>query len=594
MLPSPAVPAPTALRDGKRSFALFAIVAIPTVAHLWLSRAGYSPTDDGLILALARRLVSGEIPHRDFISVRPVGSGLVHAPFLLAGELGYWTSRWFVWCQFGAIAWACVRILESYTQPLGGRRFALAVLLFIATAHYVPPMAWHTIDGVCATCMGVALVRTRAGRARTLGYVLIGLSCICKQSFVVSAAAAFVALGGHRSLRHVVAVLAPGALYVIVLGLAGALGDAVQQLTMTSGPLLDGMYELYTGLNSLVGIVLGILVWLVDRRAGHRAARWARALVVAPLFVGLFVRVLGWPIPLAFPMYSFTLVAYLVVALVAQRGENRSLVAIALGLGVAASLSHGYLTPAIASGMLVIAVMLPRPDRLADGLLPDAALFGITAVALAAFITVRTQYVYVDDAQHLTHDLDTTLPGGRLIRTNERTQAFLADLRRTSDAVTARGRRYAVVPDAAGWWAFATQRNPLDVDWWIDVELGFDHPALVHRALNALEAQRGRITMLVEKYDAGALARELAPVSEEDSSILSYLRAHWREVGETAFSRGRRDRVLQGLRMIEPVTESLDDESILPGHPSPELVVVILAIMVVIRRVRILECTQRR
>jgi len=540
MLASRAVRVPTALRDGKRSsalFALFAIVAIPTVAHVWLSRAGYSPTDDGMILALARRLISGEVPHRDFISVRPVGSGLVHAPFLLAGELGYWTSRWFVSCEFGAIAWACVRILESYTQPLGGRRFGLAVLVFIATAHYFPLMAWHTIDGVCATCMGVALVRTRGGRARMLGYVLIGFSCICKQSFVVSAAVTFVALGGHRALRHVVAVLAPGALYVIVLGLAGGLADAVQQLTMTSGPLLDGMYELYTGLNSLVGIVLGILVWLVDRWAGSRAARWARALVVAPLFSGLVVRVLQWPRPLAFPMYGFTLVAYLAIALVAQRGEHRRLVLIALALGVAASLSHGYLTPALASGMLVIAVTLPRSDRLADGLLPDAALLGITALALAAFITVRTQYVYLDDARHLTHDLGTTLPGGRLIRTNERTHAFLADLRRTSDAVTARGRRYAIVPDAAGWWAFATQRNPLDVDWWIDVELGFDDPALVHRALDALEAQRGRITVLVQKYGAATLATEPVAVSDEDSSILPHLRAHWREVGETAFFR---------------------------------------------------------
>ena len=532
-----AVQALTALRDGKRWFAWFAIVAIPTVAHVWLSRAGYSPTDDGMILALARRLVSGEVPHRDFISVRPVGSGLVHAPFLLAGALGYWTSRWFVWCQFGAIAWACVRILESYTQPLGGRRFALAILVFIATAHYFPLMAWHTIDGVCATCVGVALVRTRGGRARMLGYVLIGFSCICKQSFVVSAAVAFVALGGHRALRHGVAVVAPGALYVLVLGLAGGLSDAVQQLTMSSGPLLAGMYETYVGINSLVGIILGILVVVVDRWAGAGAGRWVRALVLAPVFCGLVVRVLHGPRPLAFPMYSFTLVAYLAVAVIGQRGEPRRLIALALGLGVAVSLSHGYLTPALASGLLVIAVTLPRSDRLLDGLLPDAALIGLTALAVAAFITVRTQYIYQDDARHLTADLDATLPGGRLIRTNERTHAFLADLRRTSDALTARGRRYAIVPDAAGWWAFAAQRNPLDVDWWIDVELGFDHPALVHRALNALEAQRGRITLVVQKYAANALADELVPVTDEDSSLLPYLRGHWREVGETAFFR---------------------------------------------------------
>lgn len=537
MLTSSAVRDPAASRDGKLAFALFAVIALPLVAHLWLSRGGYAPADDGMILALARRLVSGEVPHRDFISVRPVGSGLVHAPFLLAGELGYWMSRWFVWCQLGAIAWACVRILESYTQPLGHRRYALAVLVFIATAHSFPVMAWHTLDGVCASCLGVALVRTRAGQARLLGYFLIGFSCICKQGFVLSATVAFVALGGHRSLRHAVAALAPGALYILVLGLTGGLADAVQQLTLTGGTLLEEVYEMYTGVNALIGVVLGALVLLVDRWAGPRAARWAHAVVVAPLFIGLFARVLAWPPPLALAMYSFTLVAYLAIVLVAQRGEHRSLVVIALGLGMATSLSHGYLTPALGSGMLAIAVLLPRSPGPADAPLPDAALLAITAIALAGFITLRTQYVYLDDAQHLTHDLGDTLPGGRLIRTSERTHAMLAELRHTSDAVTARGRRYAVIPDAPGWWAFAAQHNPLDVDWWMAIELGFDHPALVGRAQHALDAQRGRITILVQKYGIEAPDNGLVPVSDDYSSLPSYLRTHWREVGETTYFR---------------------------------------------------------
>ena len=208
---------------------------------------------------------------------------------------------------------------------------------------------------------------------------------------------------------------------------------------------------------------------------------------------------------------------------------------IAIAIGVATSLSHGYLTPALGSGMLVTAVMLPRSGRSADALLPDVALLGITALALAGFITVRTQYVYLDDAQHLTHDLGDALPGGRLIRTNEHTHAVLTELRRTSDAVTARGRRYAIVPDAPGWWAFAAQHNPLDVDWWITTELGFDHPALVDRALNALDAQRGRITILVQKYGTEAPAAGLVPVSDDYSSILPHLRAHWRKVGETEY-----------------------------------------------------------
>ena len=40
---------------------------------------GFNPSDDGVILAQSYRLLQGQIPHLDFISIRPIGSAVFHS-----------------------------------------------------------------------------------------------------------------------------------------------------------------------------------------------------------------------------------------------------------------------------------------------------------------------------------------------------------------------------------------------------------------------------------------------------------------------------------------------------------------------------------
>ena len=44
-----------------------------------ISTEGFNPSDDGVILAQSYRLLQGQIPHLDFISIRPVGSAVLHS-----------------------------------------------------------------------------------------------------------------------------------------------------------------------------------------------------------------------------------------------------------------------------------------------------------------------------------------------------------------------------------------------------------------------------------------------------------------------------------------------------------------------------------
>ena len=55
---------------------------VPTIAHIAFSWIGFNPTDDGFTLAYSRRLLDGQIPHKDFIIIRPILSPLLHTPIV--------------------------------------------------------------------------------------------------------------------------------------------------------------------------------------------------------------------------------------------------------------------------------------------------------------------------------------------------------------------------------------------------------------------------------------------------------------------------------------------------------------------------------
>ena len=57
-----------------------------------IGRHGFSPTDQGVILAQSWRILGGEVPHRDIVSARPLGSAYLHTVDILApGPLFLWS-----------------------------------------------------------------------------------------------------------------------------------------------------------------------------------------------------------------------------------------------------------------------------------------------------------------------------------------------------------------------------------------------------------------------------------------------------------------------------------------------------------------------
>lgn len=108
------------------------LILVPTISQILFSKLGFNPTDDGFILAGAKRVLNGQIPHLDFVSIRPAGSYYLHGPIVFfGGDYVIWISRYFAWFQFACISWAWIVITNhifKFKSPL--KIFTVAIIAF--------------------------------------------------------------------------------------------------------------------------------------------------------------------------------------------------------------------------------------------------------------------------------------------------------------------------------------------------------------------------------------------------------------------------------------------------------------------------------
>lgn len=519
---------------------------------------GYSPTDDGFTLAYSRRIVEGQVPHRDFIIIRPFVSPLIHTPFILfGGEYTFWLSRLFVWFQFACISWAWVAVINrAFGYPFDcATRFFLSLVGFAASANLFTLTAWHTIDGIFFASLGMLLLPARRRPATGgAGYFLIAMSYLCKQSFVFLAPLSLLILGEWREKRYWAAIAAPGLIYGAYLLAKGALDEAILQMTSQTGLFSIGVVS-YLNYGVLLGVIAGFgALWLLN----SRSAPWPRVGRILEYAGGaLLTLVPACFIASGFYLESLSTVSYGVFGMLAgaalyhayakktlhadgagEIGENSKwrVALLILALAWSASLSLGANSPLLVLGPLFVALMTfaySARHRL-DHRLLRGTLVVAGGLVLIGFGMARPIYIYYEDPYtELTKSLGGVLPGGRLIYTNPGTFAFMSDLDRTVNRISATGKEYTIIPDVPGYWAQAEQTNPLPIDWQFPVELR--NQALIDRVKRDLEAEQGETVVIVQKVDAFFLANDLLPLDKRDYPVVRYVHKNFDKVGETRF-----------------------------------------------------------
>jgi hypothetical protein len=545
-------PAPRGQAGWPVRLAMALVMAL--AAHFSLSRLGFNPTDDGFILAQSRRLLSGEVPHLDFISIRPVGSALLHIPELLVGaDHAFLVSRLVYWLEVATAGWCWLEMLLSAT----GRKVnavtagVLLSMAFMLSSHAFPPMAWHTVDGIWLASLGLLALRSGGGRVPLLGLALIGGASLCKQNFLPLIPLSIFLSGRSRDpLAWLAALSLPLSYGAVVAALGGGL-DMLRQLVALRTP--DAVGPSWSPrLAWLAGAA--ILGLAACRALGGEAAHGARgrAWATARLLLGwsLAWGVIAWAgTELDDPHFafldrgSFVIAGASTGATLALAWARRSPLIrpafILLVLGATSMVSLGYQTMAHVAGPLALLLTFACLEAGADRGSESRLIVRLGAVAAFVvialhWVSARTNYIYNERAaSSLTHALDDVWPGGRGLVSNPDMHAVLADLTSCVDQLG--GRQYAILVDAPGWWAHARQRNPLPADWPQSIELCNEQ--LQSRFSLAVIQNRGRTTYIVQRILLNDVASGFTPVPADNLyyGAIGWVRANLRRTGQTTY-----------------------------------------------------------
>ena len=222
---------------------LITIILVVFAEINYVENEGFNSTDEGVVLAQSWRIINGEQAHKDYVSIRPVGSGYLHTiNFIIPGPLVV-NARWFVLLQFFIIALVLsvfvVRELTKYYKkdisPL--LFFSLLIVGFTVTVLNYNLYSWTTIDAVFWSVLALPFLLSESKYKITIAFVLLSFAALSRQTFVLGSVIAYIYIfiKFRKQFVGMLPVFFIGAiaffLYLFMLIYNNVLGDFLSQMT---------------------------------------------------------------------------------------------------------------------------------------------------------------------------------------------------------------------------------------------------------------------------------------------------------------------------------------------------------------------------
>lgn len=468
---------------------------------LYYAPYGLNETDGGFLTGLAWQWLGGKTLYLDIAYVRPPLPVWLRAlelqwlpePWAIIGE------RWIFYLKVALFAWAGAATMEQ-----GERRWMLAVLGFVVSAHAYPPMAWHTVDGILfAALAAFFLLRGRTNAEFALAGLLLFGSLLCKQSFYpLLPVFGFVVLWEKTGRwRHsgwfFGAFLGAFGLFLQHLHTNGSLSGF---LTMTAGAstmgqaLKHGVLDFFR-IKPILALPSVLLLFPVIRwfwkDENPRLARVCWMVWVAMLVLSFAVMV-WWEQQHLAPfaqsrMMFWVAVAWLSLPFFPFKGvhfpvsrEHVPALLLLLGISWCAAVSWGYNLPILFATPWIWAGMethrhLWQQARPAPGLQKT---FGV-ALLLGLLISFRVghEFVYRDGRRSgMDQAMGHIFPQLQGIRSDRETAALYLDLR---ELAARYGPNFTVLPAFPQANFLTKTPPPLPLDWVVNRETNGDNTLVI-------------------------------------------------------------------------------------------------------------------
>lgn len=514
-------------------------------AHLLFSSFGFVPTDDGFMLAYSRRILDGQIPYKDFLSAHNMGTPLLFVPFVYwGGDYTFWITRFVVWIEFVFIAWIWTSLFTKYSfgRSLSlGERIILVIIAFFFTAHSFPVMVWYTIDGIFIYSVGLVFCSMNNTFAKGVGYLLIGGTFLIKQNFIFLLPATIFLLGDWRSKRMWFFMLLPSIFYYCFFLLTGEISNIFLQTTSRT-EFVQTALKAYWGKYTVPwGILLGFTGTYLLRKNNRVKAFIGFILLIAPIIYSAFylsnADKFVWDA--SFLLFGTLIGAILFFFWKGIFSSDVRFLILGLLCSWSVGISGGYNTPALASGILFISLVILLSSLIHNnpsvkGLLRYVLLIVIILllpITARNFYFIRTHHIYGEPrpATELTYEIGNVLPGGKNLLVSKEIYSQLVDLQSAITIAKNKHIQYAILSSYAGMWVKSEQKNPLLMDYPFVFN---NQKSLVEPLTDEIRKNKGKFVIIVDKTNL----KEIQSASIDDVFRIALLvPKYYRKIAATKY-----------------------------------------------------------
>lgn len=519
---------------------------LPIVYFLLYGWYGFDETDQGFILSLSYRITLGEAPHIDFMYVRPPLTPLLHTleMLLLPEHIEVIGMRFFgILYLWGTVLFATLALRNAFDfSRLHISPWLLAILGFIISMHNYPPMAWHTIDGVLFTALGVYLLSKGDGWGWIAsGLFALALAPMAKQPFgvvpIVGLLAVFAMHPLKKALKGVgMAAVLGAALLAVLLFVAPGKAYFEEMLRQSFGATDPGEI-VWPGIKlyvwpALYSFVPLAMLWVATKwfRSAEKIGRaflWIFLLAFA-IFYGVhvyYVFELERFVQPKFGTYHAMIFCGAAMAgIFLLTGEKKmALVLTMLAGSWAAGISWGYPTPVhfMIPALFTLVYFIAREI----GQRPPHWYY--PAIAGAAFIAYFAMYQYPFREPHrseITYHLGDHFEKFNHVYTNETLYDKYGEVKALHGKY---GDHFTVLPALPLANYLTNTAPPISIDWAHDAEIAYDYGL----ERNLQELDEARPVIFVDKVNGPKEAYD--DIKQYRSLLTRHVLEHWNKVEET-------------------------------------------------------------
>lgn len=532
--------------------AIYAILGIP-------STEGFNPSDDGVILAQSFRILQGEIPHRDFISIRPAGSGVMHMVHFFSPLPLEISARWMVLIEYLIYSiFVTFLLIGSWFKGLNKTYYWLVIsgsvlVIFILNQNHYNLFPWTTIDGLF--WFSIALFAWSRLKNNATGkhfkwqvLILFTVTCssLCRQTFALPGMLLVLRMvvweAGQWKRPRLKVMLSlmlamiigslPGLLYAGVLTLTGSWQDFYQQLTGRTEFWETGVVRFaHAFWNSPVLILFGLaiisgLIKIWNTQSGKdnyridmfiMVQKSISLLVKIVLVFAVFLKpALLFAVSLAF-FWILVLDIFLIYLHDRQLPRWTRPAFWILLVAWTSAISLGDNAPVFALGWLAGTAILMQIKDFRNRIYRKVRQYQLITAGLlipALFVlslVVQPRVNYRDKpASQLTHEGGEIFPGLAGIKISAGMSEYLSEIKRLYSEFGSPKGRFAVWPNNALIYPLLGSKNPFMVDWMQSAEY-VGNEKRVHESIRNIMNTKDLI-ILLEKVNVKWIATERVPV----------------------------------------------------------------------------------